>query len=176
MARFRSSVPLDENKRDQLIDALNLQLAHTLDLYSQAKHAHWNVKGRHFRGRHKLFDKVAEHLLKHGDLIAERIATLGGMAEGTVRRVAGSTELPELEDEVSGGDELVQALSQRLSRHARALREAVDRTGELNDLASQDLFLQVLRQVEMDAWMLDSHLIVPAAELGAPTEAALGPE
>lgn len=45
-----------------MIGVLNQHLAAALDRYSQAKQAHWNVKGPSFLSLHELFDKVAEEL------------------------------------------------------------------------------------------------------------------
>jgi starvation-inducible DNA-binding protein len=41
---FHTRNELSEEVRGQMIPLLNQQLADTVDLYSQAKHAHWNVK------------------------------------------------------------------------------------------------------------------------------------
>ncbi len=45
--------------RAQVIAILNQALANTLDLYSQTKQAHWNVKGSDFYALHELFDAMA---------------------------------------------------------------------------------------------------------------------
>ena len=81
--------------RTQMIQLLNAQLADTFDLMSMAKQAHWNVRGPHFIGLHKLFDEVFEAVEGHVDLIAERCTALGGVAHGTVRMAAKSTRLEE---------------------------------------------------------------------------------
>ena len=52
--------------------ALNQKLADIIDLQTQLKQAHWNVKGPHFIGLHELFDKIAEDLESYVDMIAER--------------------------------------------------------------------------------------------------------
>jgi starvation-inducible DNA-binding protein len=36
------------------------RLADAIDLGTQVKHAHWNVKGTNFIALHELFDKIAE--------------------------------------------------------------------------------------------------------------------
>ncbi len=38
--------------RESMTSLLNAQLADTLDLYTQVKQAHWNVKGPHFIALH----------------------------------------------------------------------------------------------------------------------------
>jgi starvation-inducible DNA-binding protein len=59
-----------------------------LDLSTQTKQAHWNVKGPNFKGLHELFDEIHGHVDEAVDQIAERLVALGGIAEGTARVVA----------------------------------------------------------------------------------------
>src|SRR5215831_4088319 len=78
-----------------LIALLNLRLADSADIHSQVKWAHWNVKGKDFYPLHLLFDAIATHLEDHIDTIAERIAALGGVANGTVRESAAKSSIAE---------------------------------------------------------------------------------
>ncbi len=82
-------------RRTELNALMNQRLASAVDLQSQLKQAHWNVKGPSFIGLHELFDQVAEAVEGYVDQIAERIVQLGGVAEGTVRMAAARTRLTE---------------------------------------------------------------------------------
>src|SRR5688572_1874497 len=75
---------LPANVREQMVNLLNQNTFDAFDLYSQVKHAHWNVKGRDFFQVHELFDALAAKLLGHIDTMAERATALGGTATGTV--------------------------------------------------------------------------------------------
>lgn len=60
-----SKVYETENDRAQprrvaLIDQMNQRLADAIDLQTQMKQAHWNVKGPLFIGLHELFDQIDE--------------------------------------------------------------------------------------------------------------------
>ena len=55
----KTKIDLDLETRERIIGMLNARLADSLDLKSQAKHAHWNVKGIEFMQRHLLFDEIA---------------------------------------------------------------------------------------------------------------------
>src|SRR5690242_4697836 len=70
--------------RAKSIALLGARLADCIDLQSQAKQAHWNVKGPSFIALHELFDKVYEDLGGHVDAIAERAVQLGGVVHGTI--------------------------------------------------------------------------------------------
>jgi len=69
---------LPETTRRQMIDLLNARLADAIDLQTQTKQAHWNVKGPHFLSLHELFDKVNEDVEGYVDLIAERASNSAG--------------------------------------------------------------------------------------------------
>ena len=50
---------LPDNTRKAAIELLQKRLADVVDLSTQAKQAHWNVKGPNFIALHELFDSVA---------------------------------------------------------------------------------------------------------------------
>src|SRR3954469_11600913 len=85
---YETENDLPKQTREAVVALINQRLADVVDLKTQIKQAHWNVKGPHFIGLHKLFDKIAEDVEEYTDLIAERAVQLGGIAEGTARVVA----------------------------------------------------------------------------------------
>src|SRR5215471_13081055 len=92
---YETENDLPKDARVEVIGIVNQRLADIIDLQTQLKQAHWNVKGPHFIGLHELFDKIAEEVESYVDLIAERIVQLGGIAEGTVRVAAARSRLDE---------------------------------------------------------------------------------
>jgi starvation-inducible DNA-binding protein len=75
-------------RRVELNALINQRLADAVDIQTQLKQAHWNVKGPNFIGLHELFDKIAEEVESYVDLIAERIVQLGRhrLGHGACRR------------------------------------------------------------------------------------------
>jgi starvation-inducible DNA-binding protein len=156
MHRTRNDLP--EEQREHLIDLLNRQLADTLDLYTQTKYAHWNVKGSDFIQLHELFDELAGHLIGYVDLIAERATSLGGTALGTTRMAAAATTLPEFPIIAIDGMDVVVALSDRFGGYAASTRTAIDEAEKFGDADTNDLFVEVSRQIDKDLWFLEAHL------------------
>ena len=72
-AVYETENDLPKAARVVLIGILNQKLADIIDLQTQLKQAHWNVKGPHFIGLHELFDKIAEDVESYVDMIAERV-------------------------------------------------------------------------------------------------------
>ncbi len=156
--RFETKIDLPEEARDELVRILNQQLADSFVLFSHTKQAHWNVKGMEFYQLHELFDELAEELLGYVDMIAERITALAGTALGTVEMAAGATGLPELSAELASGQEFLEALIDRYGQHANTVREAIDTADELGDMATSDLFTEVVRGLDKSLYFLEAHL------------------
>lgn len=154
-----SSVEVPHENRGVLISVLNARLFDSLDLGSQVKFAHWNVRGIHFYQLHLLFDQIAEHIAEHIDDIAERIGALGGVAHGTVREAAKHSGVPEYDIEAVDGEEHLKALVHNLGHHANTIREAIDEADRLGDKDTADLFTGVSRELDKDLWFLESHLV-----------------
>lgn len=156
--RFSSSIDLPEDTKSKVIEILNARLADTIDLKTQVKFAHWNVKGINFYQLHELFDSIAEHLDDAADLIAERATQLGGIANGTARQAVKKSSIAEYDFEAVKGVEHVRALVERLSTLSNASREAIDQTDKLGDKATADIFTEVVRAADKDLWFLEAHL------------------
>ena len=156
--RFPTKVDIPEADRTKLIDLLNTGLANSLDLYSQVKQAHWNVRGMFFYSRHEMFDEIAEHLEAHADDIAERAGILGGYANGTIRMASTNSELPEYNLDAVGAKQHLAALRERYGTHANWLRNAIKEVQQIEDVGTEDLLTEVLRDVELDMWFVESHL------------------
>lgn len=146
----------DRTHRAHVIELLNTALADTIDLKTQAKHAHWNVKGRDFLPLHQLFDQIAAHLEAASDVIAERIAALGGMAKGTARLVIERSELEEYDLNATDGREHVRALSHRMTKLTHAYEAGIAHCVECADAVTADLFTGIAREAQKDLWFLEA--------------------
>lgn len=155
---FKTSIDIEESKRQQMITVLNQQLADTFDMMSIMKQAHWNVKGPQFIALHELFDEIAAGLVPYVDMIAERVTALGGMAMGTVRMAAEASRLDAYPTDVVNSLETVRVVADRLADLAASTREAGDRAEELHDMDTNDLFLEVSRDLDKWLWFLEAHL------------------
>ena len=148
---------LPETARIEVIGLLNQRLAECIDLQTQCKQAHWNVKGTSFIGLHKLFDDVNEDVEQYVDLIAERIVQLGGIAEGTLGAVEGRSTLPDYPLVLSSGAEHVAALSDALAAFGRTARIGIEEMNELEDAGSADLLTDISRGIDKWLWFVEAH-------------------
>ena len=155
---FESKVNIPGDNRRPLIELLNARLADTIDMQTQAKFAHWNVKGEGFYQLHLLFDSIAEHLEEAVDLIAERITALGGRANGTARQAVANSSIKEYDLDVMNGMDHVRALLFRLAVLTNAAREAIKQCAVFGDDATADVFTEIVRAADKDIYFLQSHL------------------
>jgi starvation-inducible DNA-binding protein len=153
-----TKIDIAKGKREKLIAILNQSLADASDLKSQAKQAHWNVKGPNFIALHELFDQVATELETHIDDIAERITTLGGTAMGTVRLAAQNSSLSEYPHEITDGTAHVDALSSALADFGKKARKNIDATDELDDKDTADLYTGISRGIDKLLWFVEAHI------------------
>jgi starvation-inducible DNA-binding protein len=147
---------LPEKIRTQVIDILDARLADAIDLQTQMKQAHWNVKGPQFISLHKLFDEINEDVEDYVDLIAERQIQLGGVAHGTSRMVAGRTNLEEYPI-VADGKLHVEAVSSALAKFGGLVRRAIDETDDLGDVDTSDIFTEISRGTDKWLWFVEAH-------------------
>jgi starvation-inducible DNA-binding protein len=155
---FKTKNDLAEASRAQAVELLNARLADAIDLQTQTKQAHWNVKGPHFIALHELFDKINEAVEDYVDDIAERAVQLGGIAEGTARMAVRRSSLSEYPAKTVDGRSHVEALSSALATFGKSARKAIDTANELDDLDTADLFTEISRGIDKWLWFVEAHV------------------
>ena len=154
---FATKNDLSEDVRTKAIELLNARLADAIDLATQIKQAHWNVKGPNFIALHELFDKINEDVEDYVDDIAERAVQLGGVAEGTARMAAQRSSLDEYPRNTVDGRSHVDALSSLLAAFGRSARLAINSANDFGDLDTADLFTEISRGIDKWLWFVEAH-------------------
>jgi len=147
---------LDEARKSHLVVQLNQNLASLTDLAAAYKQAHWNVIGMDFAQLHALFDQFADQTREYMDVIAERCVTIGGTARGTIQAAVEQSVLPPFPPEDRDEMRLVTELVARVDALTTELRTAMDATAD--EAATQDVYIEVVRGIEKQRWMLQAHL------------------
>ena len=156
--RHSSPSRLNTNSRSRLVAALNERLADGLDLVSQTKVAHWNIKGAHFAALHALFDDYASAIAAYNDALAERAVTLGGVAYGTTRHVAKHSHLPEYPQDTTRDLDHVRLLVERFDIYLEGLRATRTITEEEGDIDTADMLTEMITDTEKRGWFLRATL------------------
>lgn len=152
-----TKIDIPENSRAALVGILNARLADAVDLSTQMKQAHWNVKGPSFIALHEMFDTIHAEILVHVDDIAERVVALGGTALGTAAVAVENSALPAYPLEAKTGSDHVDAVSTALAVFAKGLREAIEASAEIGDADTEDLFTGISRAIDKNLWFVEAH-------------------
>lgn len=153
-------MPIDimESVRKQVVTILNARLADLYDAYTQAKFAHWNVKGPEFYQLHLLFDAIAGRLADDGDTVAERCTALGGIANGTARQAVANSSLSEYPVAITSGIDHIRAMTSMMLKLATLLRVNIDEVLKLNDQVTANMLMNITESIDKDIYFLGSHL------------------
>ena len=150
---------LSEEARRHISAELNAVLASLIDLSLQLKQAHWNVRGAGFISIHELFDTIHGEVEEYVDSVAERIASLGGRADGTVELVRSGSKLPVYPVGVTDIDGSLKAIADSLAAVDKPIVGGLlDRCDELGDAVSVDLLTTLSATLQKNLWFVESHL------------------
>ncbi len=148
---------LNDQTRHKIIDLLNARLADMIALTLAVKQAHWNLKGPGYIGVHELLDDVADRLRGGADLMAERAVILGGHAKGTVEEAGAKSGLDPYPVELVDIADHISALKDRFLTVGERVRAAIGDASDAGDAGSEDLFTEVSRTLDKDAWFIGSN-------------------
>ena len=156
---YKTKIDLSEKIRRNVAAILNDRLADAIDLQSQVKQAHWNVKGPNFIALHELFDKISDAVLEQIDDIAERVTSLGGTAEGTVAVAAKRSKLKNYPSEHHGGQGSPATTCRRSSRPGARRCAPRSRTPTSSGTRTRPICSPAFRaSVDKYLWFVEAHL------------------
>jgi starvation-inducible DNA-binding protein len=145
------------HEREGVGEELQATLHELLDLSLIGKQLHWAVVGPLFRPLHLQLDEFVDSWRELADTVAERAVALGFVPDGQARAIAAGSQLApvargSLEDNV-----VVRELTHRIAEVSERVRERMNRLGGA-DLASQDVLIEVVCELEEQQWMLRAQL------------------
>jgi starvation-inducible DNA-binding protein len=147
---------LDHHRRNHAGQELQATLVELVDLSLLGKQLHWNILGRPFKPLHEHLHELVDSWRERSDTVAERAVALGLASDGQSSTVSAESDIAPIE-RGSLDTAALNALVPRLSEVTARIRTRMDRLGEL-DLASQDVLVEVVRELEKQLWMLRPSL------------------
>jgi DNA-binding ferritin-like protein len=151
-------VRLDENKAEQIIEALNTDLADAYVLYHQLHKHHWNVEGAEHLGIHKFLQEAYEDVEEAADEIAERVQALGGVPHASMTALSGAaTVQPEDEDVY----DIRTSFENDLEMYGdiiESYREHIELADSLGDHATGEMLREQLVDLEEHVHVIDHYL------------------
>jgi starvation-inducible DNA-binding protein len=154
--------PLQGLVREEIARVLQQELVELTDLALVGKQLHWTVTGELFRPLHAQLDELVDSWRSLADTVAERIVAIGIAPDAEASTVASDSGWDPIGARPIESQEVVRILARRLAEAAERTRDRMTRLGNL-DLASQDVAIQVLREVEKQLWMVRAQYLDPIA-------------
>lgn len=148
---------LGQHEREEVGRELQATLVELVDLSLLGKQLHWSVVGALFQPLHEHLDELIDSWREFSDTVAERAVALGYIPDGQAAAVSSGSEIPPVERSRLGTETVVRELTQRLADVTERIRGRMDRLEEL-DLASQDVLIEIIRELEKQQWMLRVQL------------------
>jgi len=153
MSTVRS--PLSDEARTTTGAALQAAVVELIDLSLLAKQLHWNVIGHSFRSVHKQLDEVVDISRTYTDTLAERSVAIGCNPDGQSHTVTTRSPLSGVEAGYLPDEKVVRIMTDRLgdvSHHMRAHMVATEQA----DPVTQDVFINLIQEVEGQHWMFQA--------------------
>ena len=149
---------LETEKAEQIVDALNTDLANAYVLFHQIHKHHWNVEGAEFLDIHVFLQEAYENLEAGADRIAERAQAIGGVP---VAGPANQQERATIEFEGEDVYDIRTSLENDMHAYAEmieGMREHIQLAANLGDPATEHILKEVLTQLEEDAHHIEHYL------------------
>ena len=144
---------LDDHHRTEAGHELQATLVELVDLSLIGKQLHWNIYGRPFKPLHEHLDELIDSWRELSDTVAEREVALGIAPDGQAAAVSAGSGIDPVDAGSLDTDTALRELVSRLADVTERIRARMDRLGEI-DLASQDVLVEVVRELEKQLWML----------------------
>ena len=145
--------PLGGRARDEVMRCLQQTLVELVDLGLLGKQLHWTVVGELFRPLHAQLDELVDSWRDLADTVAERLVAIGRLPDAQASTVASGSGWEPIACRPVESQEAIRVVANRLAEAGERIRDRAHRLGEL-DLASQDVAIQVLRELEKQLWMV----------------------
>jgi starvation-inducible DNA-binding protein len=148
---------IGHHQREEVGRELQATLVELIDLSLIGKQLHWNIFGRPFKPLHEHLDELVDSWRELSDTVAERAVALGVVPDGQAAAVHETSDIHPVDTGFLDTDTATRELVERLADVTERIRGRMDRLGEI-DLASQDVLIETIRELEKQQWMLRASL------------------
>jgi DNA-binding ferritin-like protein len=155
----QNPIGLPQEIAQQVVEALNQDLASMLVLYNQYHKHHWIVEGAEFLELHLLLEEHYTQLHDQFDQVAERIVTLGGLP---VSSPSALQQHAYVQHEPEGMLDLREMIGNDLEAERKLtenFRTHISMAEQLGDYGSESLLKTILQAGEKRAAFLEKHLL-----------------
>lgn len=153
-----NALRIEQDKAEQIVDALNTDLAATTVLWHQLRKHHWNVEGAEYRDIHLFYDEAYESASEAADEIAERIQAIGGVPVASPEEMVSRSPVDFEGEDVYN---IRTSMENDLTMYGdiiEAVREHIDLTTNFGDHATAEMLRDQLVELEEFAHTIEHFL------------------
>lgn len=142
---------------NDLVQAVNKQVANWTVLYVKLHNYHWYIKGRHFFTLHEKFEELYNEASQYIDELAERILAIEGNPVATMEeclKVASIKEASGNENE----EAMVKSIIQDFEMMVKELHDGIHVAEKADDEGTADMFIGIMQSLKKHIWMFNAYL------------------
>jgi len=149
---------IDAEKAEQIIEALNTDLADSYVLYHHLRKHHWNVEGAEFRDLHIFLGEAAEGVEAAADEIAERAQALGGTPVASMANLQDHATIEAEDEDVYDIRTSLRNDMGLFGEVIESLRDHIELAENLGDHATAQILREILVETEDHAHHIEHYL------------------
>jgi DNA-binding ferritin-like protein len=153
-----NALRLDTEKAEQIIEALNADLADAYVLYHQLHKHHWNVEGAEFLEIHVFLQEVYEDVEDAADEVAERLQALGGVPHASMTTLAENATVEAEDEDVYDIRTSLENDLEMMGDIIESYREHIALAEGLGDYATEEMLREQLETIEEHAHHIEHYL------------------
>jgi starvation-inducible DNA-binding protein len=153
-----NALRLDTEKAEQIIEALNTDLADAYVLYHQLHKHHWNVEGAEFLEVHVFLQEVYEDVEDAADEVAERLQALGGVPHASMTTLSENATVEAEDEDVYDIRTSLENDLEMMGDIIESYREHIALAEGLGDYATEEMLREQLETIEEHAHHIEHYL------------------
>jgi starvation-inducible DNA-binding protein len=152
----KSAVSANQQDWDT-ITALNQCLAHSIELGSRIKQAHWSAKGENFYVFQKMADDFTIQLARQSDKLSARIVAVEGVPKWTPDKVADTSQLPAYPNDLFKVADHIQALATNYEQVIDQLKTVMIKAAKSDDYVTVNVMTGFKKTLDEQKSFLFAH-------------------
>jgi DNA-binding ferritin-like protein len=151
-------VRLEREKAEQIVGALNTDLADAYVLYHQLHKHHWNVEGAEHLSIHRFLQEAYEDVEEAADEIAERVQAIGGVPHASMPALAEASTVQAEDEDVYDVRTSLENDLEMYGDIIESYREHISLADGLGDHATAHMLREQLFELEEHAHVIEHYL------------------
>lgn len=159
MTKLKRFLPVEDATAKAVVKTLDPIILDLLELQSQIKSAHWNLRDENFIAVHRLLDEIYKEAVDATDEFAERVRQIGGVVNAPSNRFSSENRLPKFPSGELNSPTAIEAVSASLQKTIQGIREGIKATSdEVDEPITADILTGHCGKLEKYLWFLDFNL------------------